>query len=188
VAHTANYAIHLWGSQECLLQDNDCRWASRSTPLFPRDTADSAAVLIEAGSVRNQVLRNDLRYGGDGLFVRDLEQGARSSDDNYLAHNDCSHSPNNAIEVVYSRGNVIEANNASFSNYGLWLDFSRDLVVRGNRVEHNETEGIHIRSGSFRALARNRIVGNPVGLNLVETTPPKALAKNVFETNGRDLA
>jgi parallel beta-helix repeat protein len=187
VAHTSNYAIHLWGSQDCVIQDNDCRWTIRSTPLFPRDTADSAAVLLEGGSCRNQVLRNDLRWSGDGLFVRDLAQGAQSSDDNYLANNDCSHSPNNAIEVVFSRGNVIEANDASFSNYGLWLDYSQDLAVRDNRVEHNGSEGIHVRSGSFKELARNRILGNPVGLNLIETAAPEAISSNVFQNNTRDL-
>lgn len=171
-----------------MLRDNDCRWAIRTTPIFPRDTADSAAILIEGGSCRNQVLRNDLRWSGDGLFVRDLTQGALSSDGNHIAHNDCSYSPNNAIEVVCSRDNVLEDNNASFSNCGMWLDFSQDLVIRANLVEQSECEGIHIESGSIEEFERNRILRNPIGLNLIDTAPPPtALSRNVFEANVRDL-
>lgn len=167
IVNVSNYGVHLWNSSLNFIKGNDLRYAIRFTPQFKKDTADSVGVLIEENSNRNMVWDNDLRYCGDGLYIRDLTAGRAPSNYNMIIKNDGSHSPNNAFEVVYSQGNVLMGNQASHSNFGMWLDYSQDLILASNIVEQNETEGIHIKGGSFKSFYNNRILKNPSALKII---------------------
>ena len=93
---------------------------------------------IDHASCDNTIEANDLRFGGDGIFIRANEgpltpdaivPPKNASNRNVLKFNDCSSSPNNAIEADFVDDTVMEGNNCSDSHYGMWLGYSR----RSNR-------------------------------------------------------
>ena len=163
-SHCSNVGIHLLSSEYCTVEKCRAECCIRFTDRFWNDTADSAGILIEEFSHHNRIIDNSLRYSGDGLFIR--ANNRHSSDHNYIARNDGSHSPNNAFEAVFSSGNVFEDNTADGSNYGFWLGYSRQTVVRGNRIRSNRLDGIAIEHGSDNVIERNVIAANRNGVRL----------------------
>src|SRR5262249_31689946 len=130
-------------------------------------TLDAQAVGIDHSSCDNLIEENDLRFGGDGVFIRANEGGImpgspvpplHSSDRNILRRNDCSFSPNSAIEADFIEGTVIEDNNCSYSHYGLWLGWSRDSIVRGNICLNDTEHAIEIGNGQ-NGLIENNLFG-----------------------------
>ncbi len=163
-SYCSNVGIHLLSSTHCTIEKCRAEHCIRFTDRFWNDTADSAGILIEEFSHRNRIIDNSLRYSGDGLFIR--ANNRHSSDHNYIARNDGSHSPNNAFEAVFSSGNVFEDNTADGSNYGFWLGYSKQTIVRGNRIRSNRLDGIAIEHGSDNLIERNLISANRNGLRL----------------------
>ena len=163
-SHSSNVGIHLLRSTHCTVEKCRAERCIRYTDRFWNDTADSAGVLIEEFSHHNRIIDNSLRYSGDGLFIR--ANNRHSSDHNYIARNDGSYSPNNAFEAVFSVGNVFEDNVADCSNYGFWLGYSRQTVVRGNRIRSNRLDGIAIEHGSDNLIERNEVLANRNGIRL----------------------
>ena len=160
----SNIGIHLLRSGGCVIERNEAERCVRYTGRFPNDTADSAGVLLEEWSHGNRIVGNSLRHSGDGLFIR--ANNRHGSNENYIARNDGSFSPNNAFEADFSKSNVFEGNIADHSNYGFWLGYSRDTVVRGNLIRSNRLDGIAIEHGSGNAIVGNQIVGNRNGIRL----------------------
>lgn len=163
-SHCSNIGIHLLRSSYCTVEKCRAERCIRFTDRFWNDTADSAGILIEEYSHHNRIIDNSLRYSGDGLFIR--ANNRHSSDHNYIARNDGSHSPNNAFEAVFSSDNIFEDNIADGSNYGFWLGYSRRTVVRGNRIRSNRLDGIAIEHGSDNMIERNAISANRNGIRL----------------------
>ena len=163
-SHCSNVGIHLLSSTHCTVEKCRAEHCIRFTDRFWNDTADSAGILIEEFSHHNRIIDNSLRYSGDGLFIR--ANNRHSSDNNYIARNDGSHSPNNAFEAVFSSGNVFEDNTADGSNYGFWLGYSKQTIVRGNRIRSNRLDGIAIEHGSDNLIEHNMISRNRNGVRL----------------------
>ena len=163
-SHCSNVGIHLLRSTHCTVEKCRAEHCIRFTDRFWNDTADSAGILIEEFSHHNRIIDNSLRYSGDGLFIR--ANNRHSSDNNYIARNDGSYSPNNAFEAVFSSGNVFEDNIADGANYGFWLGYSRQTVVRGNRIRSNRLDGIAIEHGSDNIIEGNNIAANRNGVRL----------------------
>ena len=168
-SYSGNLGIHLLGSSHNVVEDNQADHCIRYTGRFWCDTADSAGVLLEEYSHHNRITGNSLRYSGDGFFIR--ANNGHSCDHNYIAHNDASFSPNNAFEAGFSQHNVFEENVADFSNYGFWLGFSSDTVVRHNRILANRLDGIAIDSGSRNNIQGNKIEGNRNGVRFWSDRP-----------------
>ena len=168
-SYSGNLGIHLLGSSHNVVGDNQADHCIRYTGRFWCDTADSAGVLLEEDSHHNRITGNSLRYSGDGFFIR--ANNGHSCDHNYIARNDASFSPNNAFEAGFSQHNVFEENVASFSNYGFWLGFSSDTVVRHNRILANRLDGIAIDSGNQNNIQGNKIQGNRNGVRLWSGRP-----------------
>ena len=168
-SYSGNLGIHLLGSSHNVVGDNQADHCIRYTGRFWCDTADSAGVLLEEDSHHNRITGNSLRYSGDGFFIR--ANNGHSCDHNYIARNDASFSPNNAFEAGFSQHNVFEENVASFSNYGFWLGFSSDTVVRHNRMLANRLDGIAIDSGNRNNIQGNKIQGNRNGVRLWSGRP-----------------
>ena len=168
-SYSGNLGIHLLGSSLNVVGDNQADHCIRYTGRFWCDTADSAGVLLEEDSHHNRITGNSLRYSGDGFFIR--ANNGHSCDHNYIARNDASFSPNNAFEAGFSQHNVFEENVASFSNYGFWLGFSSDTVVRHNRILANRLDGIAIDSGNQNNIQGNKIQGNRNGVRLWSGRP-----------------
>ena len=163
-SYNGNVGIHLLRSSQNSIEGNRAEHCIRSTDRFWNDTADSAGILLEEYSHRNRITDNTLRYSGDGFFIR--ANNRHGCNDNYVARNDASFSPNNAFEAVFSEGNVFEENVADFSSYGFWLRFSRKTVVRGNRIGKNRLDGVAIEHGSHNTVEDNDIAGNRNGIRL----------------------
>jgi len=168
-SYSGNLGIHLLGSSHNVVGDNQADHCIRYTGRFWCDTADSAGVLLEEDSHHNRITGISLRYSGDGFFIR--ANNGHSCDHNYIARNDASFSPNNAFEAGFSQHNVFEENVASFSNYGFWLGFSSDTVVRHNRILANRLDGIAIDSGNQNNIQGNKIRGNRNGVRLWSGRP-----------------
>ena len=105
-SHCGNVGIYLLQSSHNEIADNQAGHCIRYTDRFWCDTADSAGILLEDGSNHNRITGNSLRYSGDGFFIRGHH--GEPSNDNFVAGNDGSHSPNNAFEAVFCSGNVFE--------------------------------------------------------------------------------
>ena len=163
-SHSGNVGIHLLQSSGNVIEGNRAEHCIRFTDRFWNDTADSAGILLEEYSHRNRVTDNTLRYSGDGFFIR--ANNCHGCNDNYVARNDASFSPNNAFEAVFSEGNVFEENIADSSSYGFWLGFSRKTVVRGNRIGKNHLDGVAIEHGNHNTIEDNEIAGNRNGIRL----------------------
>lgn len=168
-SYSGNLGIHLLGSSHNVVGDNQADHCIRYTGRFWCDTADSAGVLLEEDSHHNRITGISLRYSGDGFFIR--ANNGHSCDHNYIARNDASFSPNNAFEAGFSQHNVFEENVVSFSNYGFWLGFSSDTVVRHNRILANRLDGIAIDSGNQNNIQGNKIQGNRNGVRLWSGRP-----------------
>lgn len=168
-SHTSNVGLRLWLGCENEFYDNDFSWGIRKEP-FEVHARDSSCVLIETGSNNNNFIRNDMRFGGDGLFIRSLN--GWMSTGNYFEENDTSFANNNAIEA-WDEGNTYVRNKANFSSYGFWLGNSDNTVLIENEVSYNGVNfknapenfgnaGISVVNGSgtnFR-LAGNKIHHN----------------------------
>ncbi len=174
-SYCGNVGIYLLKSSHNEVLDNQAEHCIRYTDRFWCDTADSAGILLEDGSNHNRIIGNDLRYSGDGFFIRGHH--GEPSNDNFVARNDASYSPNNAFEAVFCSGNVFEDNVANYSNYGFWLGYSTNSLVRGNDIKSNRFDGIAIEHGQDNAIEGNRIAGNRNGIRLwsnpVPETPPR---------------
>lgn len=132
-SHTSNVGLRMWMASHNQIEDNDFSWGLRKEPDEVH-ARDSSCVLIEASSCHNALRRNDMRYGGDGLFIRSLNN--QMSMYNVVEENDMSYANNNAIEAWDSYNTYIR-NKASYSSYGFWLGCSDHTVLIENEVIGN---------------------------------------------------
>jgi parallel beta-helix repeat protein len=172
LSYNNNWGIHLWNAGHNIILKNHAIWCTTGAgqlyqALGGWSTLDSAGICLEHASNNNLVEDNDFRFGGDGIFVRanegPLVPGRTvpprfSSDNNCFRNNDCSFSPNNAIEVDLVANTIIEENNCSNSNYGLWLGYSRNTKVLGNECINDTTRAVEIENGQ-NILFRNNVFG-----------------------------
>ncbi len=169
-SYCGNVGIYLLRSSHNKILDNRAEHCIRYTDRFWCDTADSAGILLEDGSNHNRVTGNNLRYSGDGFFIR--THNREPSNHNFITGNDASYSPNNAFEAVFSSGNVFADNVANYSNYGFWLGYSTDTTVRRNEIRANRFDGIAIEHGRDNRIEDNRIEGNRNGIRLWSDPAP----------------
>jgi parallel beta-helix repeat protein len=158
-------ALHLIGSDENLVEDNDFSRCSNTCAKLWRSSRnrfltnnfsygiridreagevharDSTSVLIESGSDDNYWFRNDITHGGDGVFIRVLNGWV--SRGNVFVENDTSYANNNCVES-WSPGNRYLRNRANHGSYGFWLGGSDQTVLIGNEAAYNGlTNGYH---------------------------------------------
>ncbi len=171
-SYNGNWGLHLWNSSRNTFRRNRAIWCTTGEgrlfqALTGWQTYDSQAVGIDHNSNENLIEANDLRFGGDGIYIRANEgpitpgtvvPPRNGSHRNILRDNDCSFSPNNAIEVDLVDDTIIEGNNCSFSNYGMWLGYSRRCKVRGNLCINESTNAVEIENGQGD-LFENNIFG-----------------------------
>ncbi|CEK13412.1 parallel beta-helix repeat (two copies) [Chthonomonas calidirosea] len=191
LSYNNNWGIHLWQASHNIIRNNRAIWCTTGAgqlyqALGGWSTLDSAGICLEHASSNNLVEGNDFRFGGDGIFVRANEgplvpghtvPPRFSSDNNCFRNNDCSFSPNNAIEVDLVANTIIEQNNCSNSNYGLWLGYSRNTKVRGNECINDTTRAVEIENGQNILLE-----GNVFGFDVPKQDTPLVYLRQ----NGRD--
>ena len=180
-SYNENWGVHLWHSSANSISRCSAIWCTTGRgklyqALTGWQTYDADAVLIEHGSDHNTISQNDLRFGGDGIFIRSNEAPVKpgtavphvfSSDFNRLLNNDCSYSPNNAIEVDFVKGTLIKGNNCSLSNYGMWLGYSRYSKVVGNLCAWDTVRSIEIENGQHGTITGNILADKGATANKV---------------------
>lgn len=162
--HCSNAGALLLDSHDNSVRQNDFQWAVRGAVTWPDvwygiDTKDSAGIVLDQGSTNNRIEENDVRYGGDGIFVRGLY--GRCPSGNVLAKNDLSFSPHNGVECTCDN-NVIEDNVSDASNYGIWTGGGDGVVIRRNKIRNSRVDGISIQiaSGRHVVVDDNEITGS----------------------------
>ncbi len=141
-SHCSNTAVKLWHSSRNHFLENNLSYGIRIDRSAGEVHArDSTGVLIETGSNDNYWFRNDVTYGGDGIFIRPLNRWV--SRGNIFVENDTSFANNNCVES-WSPGNVFIRNRANHGSYGFWLGGSDQTVLIGNEAAFNGlTNGNH---------------------------------------------
>lgn len=138
--HCSNTGLRLWHTTDSAFLDNDFSYGLRIAPGEVH-ARDSTCVLIESGSDRNHFVRNDCTHGGDGIFVRVLNQW--TSVDNVFDGNDTSYANNNGFES-WSPRNTYQHNKANHCSYGFWLGGSDQTVLLQNEACGNgDPQGFH---------------------------------------------
>jgi len=139
-SRTSNTCLKLWTSSHNTFRDNVFSHGIRITPGEVH-ARDSTGVLIESGSNHNRFLNNDCTHGGDGIFVRVLNNWCSTG--NYFEGNDCSYANNNAIEC-WAPGNEFVRNKANHSSYGFWMGGSDHTRLIENEASFNGLpDGFH---------------------------------------------
>jgi parallel beta-helix repeat protein len=161
----SNAGALLLDSHDNVIDDNDFSWAIRGTGLeYPSSwygvaTHDSSGIIIEKGSSGNRIENNDARYGGNGIFVRDLF--GLCPHDNVIAYNDVSFSPHNGLEC-WCDHHVFDGNISDASHFGLWAGGSDHAQIRNNHISNSIQDGISIQIGEGRhiLIENNSLLGN----------------------------
>jgi parallel beta-helix repeat protein len=132
-----NICLKLDRASRNTILENDFSYGLRIRPdeIHARD---SAGVLIENGSDNNFFYRNDITYGGDGVFIRALN--AWVSTGNIFVENDCSYAHNNGFEA-WCPGNVYIRNKANHCSFGFWLGGSDRTTLIGNEAAFSQPRG-----------------------------------------------
>lgn len=139
-SHTSNTCAKLWKSCRNTFSNNNLSYGLRIDPGEVH-ARDSACVLIESGSNDNQFRGNDCTHGGDGIFIRVLNQWV--SVGNVFIENDCSYANNNCVEAWSPRSTWIR-NKANHGSYGFWLGASDQNVLLENEASYNGLpDGFH---------------------------------------------
>ena len=139
-SHTSNTCLKLWESSRNRVLNNNLSYGLRikEGEVHARD---STCVLIESGSNDNRFVGNDCTHGGDGIFIRVLNQWVSTG--NVFEKNDCSYANNNCVEA-WSPRNTWIGNKANHGSYGFWLGASDQNVLIGNEASFNgRPDGFH---------------------------------------------
>ena len=167
-SYCSGFGFHLFETSESTFAENYADYCCR---YYLSDSgshlgADAAGFLIVFKSRNNVFRKNHARLGGDGFFLAGLTPDGIDvgCNNNLFQENDASYSPNNAFEGVFSRGNVYERNKANHSNYGFWLGFSKDCVIRDNQISNNRQAGIAVENGVHFEVVNNEIQNNTHGI------------------------
>lgn len=139
-SHTSNTCLKLWNACRNVVRENNLSYGLRIDPGEVH-ARDSTCVLIESGSNDNRFSGNDCTHGGDGIFIRVLNQWVSTG--NVFERNDCSYANNNCIEA-WSPRNVWIGNKANYGSYGFWLGASDGNVLVDNEASFNgRPDGFH---------------------------------------------
>jgi parallel beta-helix repeat protein len=132
-SHTSDTCLKLWISCRNTIKQNNLSYGLR---IAPNEThaRDSTCVLIESGSNDNRFIGNDCTHGGDGIFIRVLNQWISTG--NVFEENDASFAHNNCVES-WSPGSTWLRNKANFGSYGFWLGGADRNVLIGNEASFN---------------------------------------------------
>jgi parallel beta-helix repeat protein len=129
----SNTCLKLWLACDNRISDNKLDYGIR-VKRGEVHARDSTCVLIETGSDGNTFTKNSCTHGGDGIFIRSLNNWISTR--NHFQDNDCSYANNNGFEC-WSPGNTFYRNKANHCSYGFWMGGSDRTVLDGNEASFN---------------------------------------------------
>jgi nitrous oxidase accessory protein NosD len=139
-SHASNTCLRLWTACRNRVRKNNLSWGLR-IKTGEVHARDSACLLVESGSNDNRFLDNDVRHGGDGVFVRALNGWVSSG--NLFEDNDASYAHNNCFEGQSPR-NTYRHNKANHGSHGFWLGISDQTVLEDNEAcDNGDPKGHH---------------------------------------------
>ena len=139
-SHASNTCMRLWTACRNRVSKNELSWGLR-IKKGEVHARDSACLLVESGSNNNRFLENDIRHGGDGVFIRALNGWVSSG--NVFEGNDASYAHNNCFEAQSPR-NTYRRNRANHGSHGFWLGISDQTVLEDNEACFNgDPDGHH---------------------------------------------
>jgi parallel beta-helix repeat protein len=166
--YCSGFGFHLFETSESTYTDNYADYCCRYylSSAGSHLGADATGFLIIYKSCNNIFRKNYARLGGDGFFLAGLTPDGIDvgCNNNLFEENDASHSPNNAFEGVFSKGNSYKGNKANHSNYGFWLGFSSDCTLQDNQIYNNRQAGIAVENGVHFEVKDNDIQNNNHGI------------------------
>jgi len=166
------YGIRMYHTDTSKIYNNDASHVNRYT-----DPSDCADILLYFSS-HNAVTNNIFNYGGDDIFTNDniTLPNARLNfhSNNYFANNQCLYSPHNAIESVFTDGNIFKRNNASNSNYGMWCGYAINTIIDSNMVSNNSADGLALEHGLHNTITNDTFNNNVNGIHLFLDAPASA--------------
>ncbi|HXD86930.1 MAG TPA: right-handed parallel beta-helix repeat-containing protein [Urbifossiella sp.] len=136
----SNTCLKLWHSSRNAVKENKLDYGLR-IKRGEVHARDSTSMLIETGSNDNTFTKNSCQHGGDGIFIRSLNNWVSSG--NRFEKNDCSYANNNGFEC-WSPGNSFIGNTANHCSYGFWMGGSDRTVLANNTASFNgNPKGFH---------------------------------------------
>ena len=137
-SHCSNVCLKLWRSCRNQVLKNDLSYGIRCNP-GETHARDSTCVLMEHASDGNRFVGNDITYGGDGIFLRSLNNVVSTG--NHFEGNDTSYAHNNCVEC-WSPGNAFVRNKANHGSYGFWMGGSdRSVLLENEAAWNGDPEG-----------------------------------------------
>ncbi|MHC4377286.1 MAG: right-handed parallel beta-helix repeat-containing protein [Planctomycetota bacterium] len=187
----SGWGCALWRASRCRIVANRFDYCVRgySHGRYNRGQ-DSAGLLMFEQCSWNLVEANSITHGGDGVFAFAGKEAlgevpgpvgadgepfnceGRGCNGNVFTFNDLSHAAAHGLELTFSfdndiRRNVVEHN----AICGLWLGYSRDTRVLGNRFFDNGGAGYGAERGAINAEHAQRTL----------------VLENLFEDNALDV-
>jgi len=186
----SGWGLAMWRSSDNLVFGNAFDFCVRgySHGVYNRGQ-DSAGILMFEQCHRNRVIQNSATHGGDGFFgfagkealgeVGEHEidwYRRRGNNDNMFIANDFSYAAAHGLEMTFSFGNRILANNFEGNSIcGIWGGFSQDFLIAHNTFSKNGFAGyglergdVNIDHGSNNRLSQNSHSESACGVHLWE--------------------
>lgn len=184
----SGWGIAMWRSSDNVISRNALDFCVRgySHGVYNRGQ-DSAGLLMFEQCNNNLIAENSITHGGDGVFgfggkeaLGDIpgpdgfDHARKGCNDNLFIANDLSYAPAHGLEMTFSFGNRIIANQfIENAICGIWGGYSQDTLIAHNVFRSNgagayglERGGINIEHGSGNTIRDNRFDANAAGIHL----------------------
>lgn len=184
----SGWGIAMWRSSRNTVTRNALDFCVRgySHGVYNRGQ-DSAGLLMFEQCSNNVIGENSITHGGDGVFgfggkealgeapgPEGFDHARKGCNDNLFIANDLSYAPAHGLEMTFSFGNRIIANQfVENAICGIWGGYSQETLVALNVFRRNGTSGyglerggVNIEHGSGNAIRENEFEGNAAGVHL----------------------
>ncbi|HZO80388.1 MAG TPA: nitrous oxide reductase family maturation protein NosD [Candidatus Binataceae bacterium] len=193
------FAIYLAGASDCVVSGNQVRGRAGSETI--------SGNAIHLWNCR-RILVKDNRVSGhrDGLYFEFLR-------DSTIVGNLSERNVRYGMHTMYSSDNNYSANTLRDNKAGEVLMYSKRLVVRANRIEHNwgpacdgallkdldqsriegnlfvrNSVGLYAENSNHNTIANNQFLNNGVAVRVLADSDDNLFTANAFEANTFDVA
>ncbi len=183
----SGWGIAMWRSSGNAITRNALDFCVRgySHGVYNRGQ-DSAGLLMFEQCSNNLIAENSITHGGDGIFgfggkealgdvpgPEGFDHTRKGCNDNLFIANDLSYAPAHGLEMTFSFGNRIIANQfIENAICGIWGGYSQETLIADNVFRSNgasgyglERGGVNIEHGSGNSVRQNQFERNGAGVH-----------------------